>query len=228
MLEDPWTAPPADVYQWTVYPAAAPGRAGRGDHHLRRRPCRSPWTASATRTRSASHRRSLRAWWQARASAASTTSKTVWSASRAARSTRRRPQSSCTPPHPRARGHDPDEAAAPLRTAGGDELSELTYDGLWFSALHRDLREYVPHDTASRERRGPAAAGPRDRWPSSAGGATTPSTIEALATYEGGRPLRRVSAIGFIKHLRPAPGHRGPCARAPPGRGPSRSSTSCR
>ena len=24
-----------------------------------------------------------------------------------------------------------------------DELAQATYDGLWFSALHRDLREYV-------------------------------------------------------------------------------------
>ena len=141
VLEDPWVTPPADAYEWTVdavatrrapveivigfeggIPVALDGeRLGRG------------------RARRAAPRR-----WAARtASAASTTSRTAWSASRAARSTRRRPRRSCTRAHRALEGLTLSQGQLRFNRLVADELARLIYDGLWFSALSRDLRGYV-------------------------------------------------------------------------------------
>ena len=54
VLEDPWVTPPADAYEWTVDPSAAPD-AGRGRHRLRgRHPGRARRRAARTRSRSSS------------------------------------------------------------------------------------------------------------------------------------------------------------------------------
>ena len=100
VLEDPWVAPPADVYEWTVDPGAAPppveiviGFEGGipvslDGERLSRSRSSTGSTSSAAPT----------------ASAGSTTSRTASSASRAARSTRRRRRRSCTPRTARSRG----------------------------------------------------------------------------------------------------------------------------
>ena len=64
VLEDPWTAPPADVYEWTVDPAGAPAIPAEVTIRLRRRRAGRPGRRSRS-TRSA-RRRPQRARWQAR------------------------------------------------------------------------------------------------------------------------------------------------------------------
>ena len=104
VLEDPWVAPPADVYEWTVAPAAAPEPVevaidvrGRRPGRARRRAAarRSSWSNGSTR------------WPAPTASAGSTTSRTASSGSRAARSTRRRPPPILHAAHRARRGPDP-------------------------------------------------------------------------------------------------------------------------
>ena len=86
VLEDPWVTPPADAYEWTVAPGDAPD-AGRDRASASRAVSRSRSTASAwTRSSSCS---GCTTWAGATASGGSTTSRTAWWASRAARSTRR-------------------------------------------------------------------------------------------------------------------------------------------
>jgi argininosuccinate synthase len=100
VLEDPWVAPPADVYEWTVAPGNAPDPVeitidlrGRHAGRARRRPpgCRSSWSSGSA------------PWPAPRRRAGSTTSRTAWSGSRAARSTRRRRPPCCTPPIARSK-----------------------------------------------------------------------------------------------------------------------------
>ena len=86
-LEDLWNAPTEDVYAYTADPAVR-RRAGRGRHHLRGTACRSRSTAAAV-TRLAGDRASSTAGRRPGRRAGSTWSRTAWSASRAARSTRR-------------------------------------------------------------------------------------------------------------------------------------------
>ena len=61
-----------------------------------------------------------------------------------------------------------------------DELAQLTYDGLWFSALHRDLRDHGSAIVTGR--RSPLSLYDR-----------------ALATYEAEDAFDHASAVGFIE-----------------------------
>ncbi len=94
VLEDPWTTPPDDAYEWTVAPSAAPA-TGRDHDRLRgRHPGRHRRRAAR---RGRAHRAAARRSAGPTASAGSTTSRTASSASRAARSTRPRRRRSSTP-----------------------------------------------------------------------------------------------------------------------------------
>ena len=80
-----------------------------------------------------------------------------------------------------------------------DELAQLTYDGLWFSALHRDLRGYVGQQPARRVGRRPDAPRPRQchrRRP-----AQSPLSLydKNLATYDTGDAFDHKAAVGFIE-----------------------------
>ncbi len=100
VLEDPWVTPPADAYEWTVAPSRRP-RPGRGPDRVRGRdPGRSRWRAARRRSSWSSGSTRLA---ERTASAGSTTSRTAWSGSRAARSTKRRPRRSSTRPIARSK-----------------------------------------------------------------------------------------------------------------------------
>ena len=102
VLEDPWTAPPADVYAVDRGPGQGAGDPGRGHHRLRGRHPGQRWTARRLSPVELVDR-APRARRPRTASAGSTTSRTGSSASRAARSTRRRRPSSSTRPTTRSR-----------------------------------------------------------------------------------------------------------------------------
>ena len=99
VLEDPWVTPPPDAYEWTVAAADAPDpveltiefEGGIPVASTASGCCRSRWSIAST------------SWAPPTASAGSTTSRTGWSGSRAARSTRRRRPRSCTPRIARSR-----------------------------------------------------------------------------------------------------------------------------
>jgi argininosuccinate synthase len=79
-----------------------------------------------------------------------------------------------------------------------DELARLTYDGLWFSALHRDLRGYV----ASSQRVVSGDARIRlDHGAAIAVGRRSPLSLydKSLATYDEGDAFDHAAAVGFIE-----------------------------
>jgi argininosuccinate synthase len=79
-----------------------------------------------------------------------------------------------------------------------DELSRLTYDGLWFSALHRDLRGYV----ASSQRVVSGDARIRmDHGQAIVAGRRSPLSLyeKRLATYDEGDAFDHAAAVGFIE-----------------------------
>jgi argininosuccinate synthase len=78
------------------------------------------------------------------------------------------------------------------------ELAQLTYDGLWFSALHRDLRGYV----ASAQRVVSGEVRVRlDHGSAVASGRRSPLSLyeKNLATYDAGDSFDHASAVGFIE-----------------------------
>ncbi len=78
------------------------------------------------------------------------------------------------------------------------EIAQLTYDGLWFSALHRDLRGYV----ASCDRAVSGEVRVRlDHGSATANGRRSPLSLydKNLATYDEGDAFDHASAVGFIE-----------------------------
>jgi argininosuccinate synthase len=79
-----------------------------------------------------------------------------------------------------------------------DELARLTYDGLWFSALHRDLRGYI----ASSQRVVSGDVRIRlDHGSAVLVGRRSPLSLydKDLATYDEGDAFDHASAVGFIE-----------------------------
>ena len=78
-----------------------------------------------------------------------------------------------------------------------NELAQLTYDGLWFSALHRDLRGYV----ASSQRVVSGEVRIRlDHGSAVVVGRRSPLSLydKNLATYDQGDAFDHAAAVGFI------------------------------
>jgi argininosuccinate synthase len=79
-----------------------------------------------------------------------------------------------------------------------DELAQLTYDGLWFSALHRDLRGYV----ASSQRVVSGDVRIRlDHGRAVVAGRRSPLSLyeRKLATYDADDAFDHAAAVGFIE-----------------------------
>ena len=79
-----------------------------------------------------------------------------------------------------------------------DEIAQLTYDGLWFSALHRDLRAYA----ASSQRVVSGEVRLRlDHGSAFVTGRRSPLSLydKNLATYDEGDAFDHASAVGFIE-----------------------------
>ena len=79
-----------------------------------------------------------------------------------------------------------------------DELARLIYDGLWFSALSRDLRAYV----ASSQRVVSGEVRVRlDHGSAVVVGRRSPLSLydKSLATYDEGDAFDHASAVGFIE-----------------------------
>ncbi len=79
-----------------------------------------------------------------------------------------------------------------------DELARLSYDGLWFSALHRDLRGYV--NSSQRVVSGEVRIR-LDHGSATIAGRRSPLSLydKSLATYEADDAFDHASAVGFIE-----------------------------
>ncbi len=79
-----------------------------------------------------------------------------------------------------------------------DELARLTYDGLWFSALHRDLRAYV--GSSQRVVSGEVRVH-LDHGSATVTGRRSPLSLyeKSLATYDEGDAYDHAAGVGFIK-----------------------------
>jgi argininosuccinate synthase len=79
-----------------------------------------------------------------------------------------------------------------------DELARLSYDGLWFSALHRDLRGYV--NSSQRVVSGEVRVR-LDHGNAIIAGRRSPLSLydRSLATYDADDAFDHASAVGFIE-----------------------------
>ena len=137
VLEDPWVTPPADAYEWTVAAADAPDPVELLIDFEGGVPVALDGERLALGgARRAGPRRSA----APTASVASTMSRTGWSGSRAARSTRRPAATILHAAHRALEGLTLSRDTLRFNRFVADELARLIYDGLWFSALSRDLR----------------------------------------------------------------------------------------
>ena len=79
-----------------------------------------------------------------------------------------------------------------------DELAQATYDGIWFSALHRDLREYV--HSAQRVVNGQVRLR-LDHGTASVVGRRSDDSLydRTLATYDADDAYDHAASVGFIR-----------------------------
>ena len=149
------------------------------------------------------------------ASAASTWWRTAWWASRAARSTRSPVRWRSSWPTGRSRTWSSPGSCTTSRPGIDQRLTELIYDGLWFSPLAYALRAFIDETPEVRDRRRPAAVLQGLLQAGRAGAPRTRSTTRKLATYGSGDTFSHESAKGFIHAVGPA--GRGVGAQAPRG-----------
>ena len=228
VLEDPWVAPPADVYQWTVDPARGAPTRSRSTIAFEGG---IPVALDGERLgpggarRAADEARRARTAW-----AASTTSRTASSASRAARSTRRPRRRCCIRAHRALEGLDAVQGHAALQPARRRRAGA--------AHLRRALvQRAAPRPAAAtrvvaarRLRRGADAARPRQRGRRRAAVAAVAVRQEPRDLRQG-RRVRSCRGRRVHRDLRAAAAHRGgapavPSARitARRGHGPTRSS----
>ena len=194
ILEDPWAAPPADVYEWTVEPSQAPdpieitiGFEGGipvsvdGDalrplelvEHLHR-------LGGAHGVGRIDHVEDRLVGIKSREIYETPAATILHRAHRA------------------LEGMTLSKDTLRFNRAVADELAQLTYDGLWFSALHRDLRGYVL--SAQRVVSGEVRVR-LDHGSAIVVGRRSPLSLyeKSLATYDEGDAFDHRSAVGFIE-----------------------------
>jgi argininosuccinate synthase len=194
VLEDPWVAPPADVYEWTVAPGSAPDPveiivtfeggvpvALDGDRLLPLELVeRVSSLAGAHGVGRVDHVEDRLVGIKSREIYEAPAATVLHAAHRA------------------VEGLALSKDTLRFNRLVADELARLTYDGLWFSALHRDLRGYV----ASSQRVVSGDARIRlDHGNVVLVGRRSPLSLydRSLATYEADDAFDHASAVGFIE-----------------------------
>ena len=195
VLEDPWTAPPADVYQWTVDPAAAPAVpaevtitfAGGVPVALDGIPTDPVGIVDGLSELGGKHGVGRIDHVEDRL--VGIKSREIYEAPAAV---------ILHVAHRALEGLTLSKEQLRFDRLVADELAQATYDGLWFSALHRDLREYV----RSTQRVVSGEVRLRlDRGSLAVVGRRSDLSLydRALATYEAEDRFDHASAVGFIK-----------------------------
>jgi argininosuccinate synthase len=194
VLEDPWASPPADVYEWTVDPSAAPDPveillAFEGGVPVSLDGERLDPVALVDRVSALAGEHGVGRVDHVEDRLVGIKSREVYEAPAAAvLHTAHRALESLTLTKDTLR----------FNRLVADELARLTYDGLWFSALHRDLRSYV----ASSQRVVSGDVRIRlDHGSASVAGRRSPLSLydKNLATYDEGDAFDHASAVGFIE-----------------------------
>jgi len=194
VLEDPWVAPPADVYEWTVNPGAAPDPieitisfeggipVALDGEHL------DPVTlVDRLATLAGAHGVGRIDHVEDRL--VGIKSREIYEAPAATLLHRA---------HRALEGLTLSKDTLRFNRSVADELAQLTYDGLWFSALHRDLRGYV----ASSQRVVSGDVRMRlDHGSAVIAGRRSPLSLyeRSLATYDADDAFDHASAVGFIE-----------------------------
>jgi len=194
VLEDPWVAPPADAYEWTVDPSAAPpavevvilfeGGVPVGLDGERLGPVelvdRLQALAGAHGVGRIDHVEDRLVGIKSREIYETPAATVLHKAHRA------------------LEGLTLTKDTLRFNRLVADELAQLTYDGLWFSALHRDLRGYA----ASSQRVVSGEVRIRlDHGNAIVTGRRSPLSLydKNLATYDEGDAFDHASAVGFIE-----------------------------
>ena len=194
VLEDPWVTPPADAYEWTVEPSAAPSpvditidfgggipvaidgeRLGAVD--LVQRLHEVGGTHGVGRIDHVEDR------------LVGIKSREIYEAPAA---------TILHAAHRALEGLTLTRDTLRFNRLVADELARLIYDGLWFSALSRDLRGYV----ASSQRVVSGEVRIRlDHGAAVVAGRRSPLSLydKSLATYDEGDAFDHASAVGFIE-----------------------------
>ena len=195
VLEDPWAAPPADVYQWTVGPGDAPaipaevvvGFEGGAPVSLDGEAV-SP-VELVERLNELGGKHGVGRIDHVEDRLVGIKSREIYEAPAAV---------ILHTAHAGIEGLALSKEQLRFNTFVSDELSQATYDGLWFSALHRDLREYIR--SAQRVVNGQARLR-LDHGSAILVGRRSDDSLydRALATYDADDAFDHEAAVGFIR-----------------------------
>ncbi|HEY7590589.1 MAG TPA: argininosuccinate synthase [Candidatus Limnocylindrales bacterium] len=194
VLEDPWVSPPADVYEWTVDPIKAPKPAEvtiafEGGVPVALDGERVPPVSLVDRVSTLAGQHGVGRIDHVEDRLVGIKSREIYEAPAAA---------VLHTAHRALEGLTLTKDTLRFNRLVADELARLTYDGLWFSALHRDLRGYV----ASSQRVVSGEARIRlDHGTAVVAGRRSPLSLydKSLATYDADDAFDHASAVGFIE-----------------------------
>jgi argininosuccinate synthase len=194
VLEDPWTAPPADVFEWTVDPIAAPDPveitiAFEGGIPVEIDGERLDPVALVDRVHMLAGQHGVGRIDHVEDRLVGIKSREIYEAPAA---------TVLHAAHRALEGLTLTKDTLRFDRLVADELARLTYDGLWFSALHRDLRGYV----ASSQRVVSGDVRLRlDHGSAVLVGRRSPLSLydKSLATYDRDDAFDHKSAVGFIE-----------------------------
>ncbi len=194
VLEDPWVSPPADAYEWTVDPASAPPAVEvvigfEGGVPVSIDDERLGPVALVERLHSLGGAHGIGRIDHVEDRLVGIKSREIYETPAATVLHRA---------HRALEGLTLTKDTLRFNRIVADELAQLTYDGLWFSALHRDLRGYA----ASSQRVVSGDVRMRlDHGSAIAVGRRSPLSLydRNLATYDEGDAFDHASAVGFIE-----------------------------
>jgi argininosuccinate synthase len=194
VLEDPWVSPPADVFEWTADPAATPDPieivlAFEGGIPVSVDGERLAPAALVERLHELGGAHGVGRIDHVEDRLVGIKSREIYEAPAA---------TILHTAHRALEGLTLSKDTIRFNRLVADELSRLIYDGLWFSALSRDLRGYV----ASSQRVVSGDVRVRlDHGSAVVAGRMSPLSLydKKLATYDEGDAFDHASAVGFIE-----------------------------
>jgi argininosuccinate synthase len=195
ILEDPWATPPGDVYEWTVEPGAAPdiptevtiGFEGGVPVTLDSE--RVPPVELIERLNALGGGHGVGRIDHVEDRLVGIKSREIYEAPAAA---------ILHTAHAALEGLTLSKEQLRFNRLVADELAQATYDGVWFSALHRDLREYVR--SSQRVVNGQVRLRLDHGQAIVAGRRSDDSLYDrALATYDAEDAFDHAAAVGFIR-----------------------------
>ena len=194
VLEDPWVAPPADAYEWTVAPRAAPDPvevtiAFEGGIPVALDGDRLGPVELIERLHALGGAHGVGRIDHVEDRLVGIKSREIYEAPAA---------TILHAAHRALEGLTLSKDTLRFDRLVADELAQLTYDGLWFSALHRDLRGYV--NSSQRVVSGEVRIR-LDHGNAIIAGRRSPLSLydRSLATYDADDAFDHASAVGFIE-----------------------------